>query len=169
MALTILGIGKLKKKFARYPDLVVNNIRKAMEKGAEEIADLARSLAPKGGATGALEESIGWTWGKAPRGALTLASATGKVEGGELTITVFAGDDEAFYARWVEFGTAAHSTAKGGGNVLGKVAFKLGGGRRHPGTPAQPFFFPAYRARKKRVSSRIRAATSKAGRQAAAL
>lgn len=167
MALKVLGRERLKKKFDYYPKEVRRGIVKAMEKGAEDIVQLAKYLAPKSGSTGALEESIGWTWGASPRGSMVLATATGKVTDGMLTITVYAGDDEAFYARWVEFGTAAHSIAKGGGTKAGIIAALGGGGKRHPGTPAHPFFYPAYRAKRKSVSSRIRSATTKAGRKAA--
>lgn len=98
---------------------------------------------------GALRDSIGWTWGRdAPYGALTLSTLKSKM-GDELTITIYAGSrdkkrgvEDAFYVRWVEFGTVK--------------------------TPKQPFFFVSWRANKKRVIRRINAATRKAGKQAAA-
>ena len=55
-----------------------------------------------------------------------------------MTITIYAGDDKAFYARFVEFGT---------------VKMK-----------AIPFFFPAYRTNKKRAKSRVRRAHTKAAK-----
>lgn len=75
---------------------------------------------------------------------------------GTMTITIYAGDEKAFYARWVEFGTAAHEN---GGRFQGTD---------HPGTVAQPFFFPAYRAHKKTVIAGMRKAIRSAVKQAVA-
>lgn len=134
----VVGVQKLNRKLGKIPAAVREEVRTAMVRSAREIADLAEVLVPQG-TTGKLAGSIGWTWGEAPRGALSL----GKVAtGGDMTITVYAGDREAFYARWVEFGTV-------------KVA-------------AQPFFFPAYRALRKRSKSRIRRAWTRGIKKAAA-
>jgi hypothetical protein len=94
----------------------------------------------------------------------------GKVEsiGGDLTITVYAGSDEVFWARWVEFGTAPHNTAKGGGTKLGKLIGSVGGGIQHPGTAARPFFYVSYRALRRRVRGRITRGINKAAKQVAA-
>lgn len=133
----VVGVQKLNRKLGKIPAAVREEVRTAMVRSAREIADLAEVLVPQD--TGRLAGSIGWTWGEAPRGALSL----GKVAtGGDMTITVYAGDREAFYARWVEFGTV-------------KVA-------------AQPFFFPAYRALRKRSKSRIRRAWTRGIKKAAA-
>ena len=134
----VVGVQKLNRKLGKIPAAVREEVRTAMVRSAREIADLAEVLVPQG-TTGKLAGSIGWTWGEAPRGALSL----GKVAtGGDMTITVYAGDREAFYARWVEFGTV-------------KVA-------------AQPYFFPAYRALRKRSKSRIRRAWTRGIKKATA-
>lgn len=133
----VVGVQKLNRKLGKIPAAVREEVRTAMVRSAREIADLAEVLVPQD--TGRLAGSIGWTWGEAPRGVLSL----GKVAtGGDMTITVYAGDREAFYARWVEFGTV-------------KVA-------------AQPYFFPAYRALRKRSKSRIRRAWTRGIKKAAA-
>lgn len=67
---------------------------------------------------GALKDSIGWTWGAPPKGSMTLGqvkrSSAGALArsalGKRLTITVNAGNEEAFWARWVAFGTKAGLT-----------------------------------------------------------
>lgn len=118
-----------------------------MEKGAEEIVAMMRSLVPVD--SGALRESIGWVWGaEAPAGSLIVAVAKSKL-GKDLTITIYAGSRDkkrgamdAYYARWVEFGTQKMTK--------------------------QPYFYVSYRANKKKVVSRIRSATRKAGKQVAA-
>lgn len=162
---TILNLAKLDKKLKRLPDAVTAEIRAAMEKQADEIVRLARSLVPKD--THDLEESIGWTWGAPPRGSLTLGKFVRASLGKQLTLTVFAGDDSAYYARWVEFGTAPHNVARGGGTVAGKSQLASGGGTGHPGAKAQPFFFPAYRARRKAAKAAIRKATNIAAKKVA--
>lgn len=68
--------------------------------------------------------------------------------------------------RFLEFGTAPHSTAKGGGTVLGKKLAAASGAGLHPGTSAQPHIFPTYRAMKPEIKKRIRAAVNKAVREA---
>lgn len=136
MATRVEGLDRLRKKLNAIPEISRQEIRKALEKSAEEIVALAKSLVPV--ATGELRDSIGWTWGDAPSGSMVLAEASGP---DDLKITVFAGNSEAFYARWVEFGTTK---------------------MQH-----QPFFYPAYRALRKRVRGRITRATRKAARIAA--
>lgn len=150
---SILGLAKLEKKLKRLPDAASASIKKAMEQGADEIVSMMKSLVPE--QSGDLKDSIGWTWGKAPNGSTIMAQAKATLGGG-LTITIYAGNDKAFYARWVEFGTAAHLN---GGMFAGS---------KHPGSIASPFFFVSYRANRKKVKSRIRRAVNKAAKEVAA-
>lgn len=138
-ATRILGLAKLQKKMERMPKVAKARIREALEKAAEEIVQMMRRLVPVD--EGALRDSIGWTWGKAPKGAMTLGKVAESSMGGDLTITIYAGDDEAFHARWVEFGTQDMA--------------------------AQPYFFPAYRANRKRAKSSVRRAINKAAKEVA--
>jgi HK97 gp10 family phage protein len=50
---------------------------------------------------------------------------------------------DLFYSRFVEFGTPPHEN---------QGEFK---GSENPGAPARPFFYPAYRALRKRIKSRL--------------
>lgn len=136
MSAKVKGLDRLQRKLVRLPQVARDEIRNALAQSAREIADLAESLVPQD--TGKLAGSIGWTWGDAPKGSMTLARG----QAGGLTVTVYAGDDDAFYARWVEFGTQ-------------KMA-------------AQPFFFVSYRALRKRASSRIKRAQTRAAKKVAA-
>lgn len=138
-ATRIIGLVKLQRKLDRLPAFAKKHIKLALEQSAEEIISLAKSLVPVD--QGELRKSIGWTWGKAPKGALTLGKVAEAGLGGDMTITVYAGDSEAYYARWVEFGTQ-----------------KMG---------AQPYFFPSYRANKKSVRRRVRRAVTQAAKQTA--
>ncbi|WP_200898747.1 HK97-gp10 family putative phage morphogenesis protein [Candidatus Rhodobacter oscarellae] len=117
----------MRRKFTQtVPEEVRKSATAALEKGAQEIVDMARSLAPVD--SGDLRDSIGWTWGDAPKGSLVLGAVGGQ-EYGTLRITVYAGNDDAFYAAWQEFGTQNQR--------------------------AHPYFFPAYRSLRRRVRSRI--------------
>lgn len=134
----ILGLHRLERKLARLPARAKAEIRAAMEAAAEAMVATMKSLVKE--ETGALRDSIGWTWGRAPKGAGIVAQAKSRMAA-DLTLTIYAGNAEAFYARFQEFGTA--------------------------NTSAQPFFFVAYRAHRKTAKRRIRAATRKAARKEA--
>ena len=145
-ATRIIGLAKLHKKLQRMPDVAKARIRTAMEQGANEIVAMMRNLVPVD--SGALRDSIGWTWGKAPQGAMTIGKMAASNLAGDLTITIYAGtrdkklgDTDAYYARFVEFGTK---------NMA-----------------ASPYFYVSYRANKKKVRSRIRRATTAAAKEVA--
>jgi HK97 gp10 family phage protein len=149
----VQGISELKKAVAALPKRVEAAARPAMEAGAEELVKMMKRLAPVD--DGDLRDSIGWTWGNAPAGAAVIAQSDPNERG--IRITVYAGNAKAYYASFVEFGTAPHNVATGGGNK----SFK-GVAHGHPGTRAHPFFFPSYRALKKRIQSRIKREMKKA-------
>jgi len=130
----VQGLDRLRRKLLKtIPDRVRQRTRAAMEKGADEIVALAKSLVPVD--SGALRDSIGWTWGDAPEGSITLGHVKASKDGDE-AITIYAGtrnkrlgDKDAFYVRFVEFGTQNMAP--------------------------HPFFYPAYRTLKRRVKGRI--------------
>jgi HK97 gp10 family phage protein len=124
---------RIEQRLKAIPVAVRAAVMPAMEKSAEEIVAAAKTLCPVN--SGTLRDSIGWTWGDAPEGSIVLASS----QAGALRITIYAGDDDAFYARWVEFGTS-HSLP-------------------------EPFFLPSYRLFKKRVARRIKRAIGTAVRE----
>ncbi|KKB81019.1 HK97 family phage protein [Devosia soli] len=153
MATKVFGLDRLKRKLKRFPAVVEAEIKAAIEQSANEIVALAKSLVPTD--SGDLRNSIAWTYGDAPQGAIIL----GKVKSsssGNLRITVFAGGPDAYYARFIEFGTAPHLN---GGRFAGS---------KNPGTAAQPFFYPAYRASRKRARGRVTRAVNKAAKRVAA-
>lgn len=155
MSAKIIGLDRLNRKLKAFPKAVEAEISAAMEQSANEIVALAKSLAPVD--SGDLQMSIGWTWGDAPKGAMVLGRVKSSGKGsGNLHITVFAGGGDAYYARMIEFGTAPHLN---GGRFAGS---------KHPGTAAQPFFYPAYRATRKRAKGRVTRAVNKAAKRIAA-
>ena len=165
--MALLGLLSLRRKFKALPDVAQTLIAKAMEEGADEVVALARHLVPKD--DGDLRDSIGWCWGDPPKGARIIARSRKVKDKRDMRISVYAGNDKAFYARWVEFGTQAHSLAKGA-DISSKSRRKRAlqrTGVQHPGAKAQPFFFPAFRANRKKVKSRISRAITKAAKQVA--
>jgi HK97 gp10 family phage protein len=140
----VQGIEGLRQRFDQVPQKVRAALARQLElEAAKVVADMKR-LVPVD--TGALRDSIGWTWGNAPAGTLSIGKVRGR-EYGKISITIYAGtrdkslgDADAFYARFQEFGTV-------------KMA-------------ASPFFYPAWRANKSRVKSALSRAVKKAARDA---
>lgn len=163
MAAKILGLAKLQRKLNKLPDVAKKQIRAAMEKSADEMVSMMKSLVPVD--SGDLKRSIGWTWGKAPKGSISVAAVTAANLGADLTLTIYAGDDKAFYARWVEFGVVAQRAGHKVTNASGRVRTS---GRTTKGASAQPFFYVSYRANRKRAKSRISRAINKSAKQVAA-
>lgn len=146
----IAGMPRLIRKLKVLPDAARAEIRIAMAREADAVVAMMKRLAPVD--EGDLQKSIGWVWGnRAPRGAMAIATV-GK---GDLAITIFAGGGGAYWARFVEFGTAAHIAG-------GKFA-----GAEIPAIPAQPFFYPSWRAMRKSVRRALRTASRNAARKVA--
>lgn len=133
----VQGLDKFNKRWKAIPENARKNVRAAMEDAANDIVEEMWSRAPQG-ETLQLGASIGWTWGDAPAGTITIGKV-GKQEYGTMRITIYAGGGEAFYARFQEFGTV--------------------------NMPANPFFYPVWRARSRRVKTRISRAISKSIRE----
>ncbi|HEV2557960.1 MAG TPA: HK97-gp10 family putative phage morphogenesis protein [Microvirga sp.] len=141
---------RLLAKLAAIPPKMREAMSTAMQQGADEITRLQKNLAPQ--KSGALRNSI-----RNVKGSYTPDNANVRGVGGgggegdpELTIHLVAGDATAYYAAFVEFGTAPHAQG-------GKFA-----GTEHPGTRPRPFFYPAYRSLKRRYRARLTRATKKA-------
>lgn len=151
--MAVKGLAKLRRQLAALPRLQVEAAARALAQNADELVGAMRRAVPK--RHGALAASIGWR--KASQaGPDAPPTERQNIVGAEgLALMVYAGDDKAFYARWVEFGTAA-SPAKGA-----KAA--------HRATPAEPFFFPTVRASKAKMKARVIREARKAAKAAAAV
>lgn len=152
MATKIEGRERLLAKMKALPTEVRSAIKQALAEGADEIQEMQKRLVPV--SSGDLRDSIVQTWGGGKVRYSSL-SASSEVGDPDLSVRISAGNSKVRYAHLVEFGTAPHVNA-------GKFA-----GSHNPGTTAQPFFFPAYRALRKRVKSRITRATNKAAKKVA--
>lgn len=141
----VKGADKLRRLLiTRFPQAVENRLKEEIEKIANDLVTKMKQRAPvyvgpeiqrsDGSAIrpGALRESINYTFGEAPKGSVTIASA--KV--GQIRVVIYAGNKEAFYARWVEHGTRQWS--------------------------GKPFFFISYRDMKRKVKGRLTRAIRKA-------
>ena len=139
MTVKILNLARLNAKLKRLPTAPRDEIRRALARSADRIVAMMKSLVPVD--KGDLRDSIGWTFGKVPRGSLTIGKLFNASLGGDLTATIFAGNDKVYYSRFVEFGTQV--------NV------------------AQPFFFVSYRANRKSAKRAVTTAVRKAARKVA--
>ena len=149
--MTVKNLARLQRKLKRFPAVAEAHIKTAMEAVAAEIVAMMKGLVAVD--DGTLRDSIGWTWGDAPKGSVIVAKAKGG--DGRLTLTIYAGSTEAYYARWVEFGTSPH---------LNGGKFK---GTANPGTNAQPFFYVSWRASRKAARRKMNKAIRDSAKQVA--
>lgn len=134
---------RLAQKLRRLAPEAAAGQEQANGQSAAEMVALAKGFAPR--RTGDLAESIVRT----PPGSVPPAYAQGgnPVATGAWLVT--AGNASVRYAGLVENGTAPHEQ---------EGRFE---GTEHPGTTAQPFFFPAYRLIRKRHRGRAARALNK--------
>lgn len=147
------------RKMRAVPKEIRAAIKQAIAQGADEITDMQRRLVPV--KSGKLRASIKQTWGDKPDFTTSAALDSGGAVAGDPDLTVWisvGGGDrtDGWYARFVEFGTGPHPQG-------GKFA-----GTKHPGTAAQPFFFPAWRLLGPKIKRRVVTATNRAIKRAAA-
>lgn len=127
-------LDKLLRKMRAMPQAVQTAVRDEMEQVATMIVSTMKTLVPRD--QGALAASMGWTWGPAPEGSITIGSAGGP---NGVSITIYAGSAATLVsnsrgvqfqnARLQEFGTKAMA--------------------------AHPYFFPAVRAHRRGFTARV--------------
>ena len=151
MATRIQGLRELNRKMKAIPPAAKAAARKAVVQGAEEIAAIQRTHAPVD--EGDLKDSIHVTL----PGQTTppYSQPGGSRTAGPEEALVTAGNTKVRTAHLVEFGTKAH------------IAGGIFEGALIPDIPAQPFFWPGYRAVRKRVRSRVTREINKAIKAAA--
>lgn len=141
----VLNVQRLNRKLRRLTVTTQDEVRTAMEEAADAIVATAKNLVPV--KTGRLRGTIGWTWGDAPRGAMVLGQVGPRARVNEMRITIYAGDESTKVGERAQF-QLARLQEFGTQNM-----------------PANPFFYVSYRAHKKSVKRRIRAASRKAARR----
>jgi HK97 gp10 family phage protein len=129
-------LDRLTRRLNAIPQAVRDAVKPALIKSGDELASRMQALAPED--TGALKGSIAFT----PPGGQTppYSQPGGQTTARDNQVLVTAGNEHVRYPHLLEYGTA---TAK-----------------------AQPYFWPAYRLSKKRISDRIKRAIRKAVRGA---
>ncbi|MDG3575726.1 HK97 gp10 family phage protein [Rhizobium sp. YJ-22] len=130
------GLSRIQKRLNAIPRKVREAATQAAAKVADDIADDMRHFALSSKDTGALIESITVTGPEKNTPPFSQPGGAAVVPEGTYRIT--AGDEEVRYAHLVEYGHNA------------------------PGGEAQPFFWPAVRANKKRATSTMTRAIRKA-------
>ena len=135
---------RLKKRLEqKIPERARLAAAKAMEKGAEELVAMMRRLVPID--QGALRDSIGWTWGNAPAGSITIGTVRGRAYG-TMRITIYAGNKNTLV------------DGQGGFQFQNALLQEFG----TKNAPANPYFYVSWRTLKRRVRSRITRETRKA-------
>ena len=141
----VKGVAQFRARMRELPDIMQTELTAEIEKTAEMVVKEMRLLNPLPGSI-----SIGWTWGDAPRGSVTVGRVAGR-EYDRISVTIYAKGDK-FPAAWFEFGTAErfHKSGKSTGRIV-----------------ASPFFFPVYRANRRRIKTRIKSAVRRAVKKSA--
>lgn len=146
------------RRMSEMPPRVRRRVSQAIDISADEVVALMKTFVPvRGGRRGGgLKRSI-----RAVKGSVNISMGEGRRSRGsglrgsggrgdaDLTAFVLAGDEDAFYAHMVEFGTGPHIN----GGIFA--------GTQHPGTDPHPFFLPAWRSRRRPTRARISRAMRK--------
>lgn len=132
----------------RIPDNVIDAARGAISVGCDDLVALMKSRVPV--QQGTLRDSIGWTFGDVPEGAISLGQVGGR-EFGQVVATVYAGDASTmvYNARGIAFQNA-----------------KIQQFGTRGGVPASDYFLGAWRAKRRSIRSRITRAVRAAIREA---
>lgn len=146
MATTFSGRAHLRRRLRQLPAIARAQIRKGLEESATQVTNMQKNLVPVSRISHRhVRDTIGWHWG--------IGGARGSIGGtSDFGLQITAGDEEAWWARYIEFGTKPHR--QGGIYKRGNVM--------HPGTRPHPYFFAAWRALKKSVKSRMRRSLKRA-------
>lgn len=137
------GLEAAERTLQVMPDKVQKQLVRGLNKWRVEAEKRAASLAP-----GSIAENV--------------KSDLRETKGGTGIESVIQVDD--FRAGWVEFGTQPHSLAK---NASVSKSRRQSEGRQHPGSQAQPFFWPAIRGVKKRMRAGLMRSLRKAAKEIA--
>lgn len=157
LRVTVKGRAQLTRDLKAIVPNALKYAADANYKIVEEAAEKIRDVAPRG-ATLEYAESIDGDFLKNRPDAKSFTDNPTKDPDA-------AGIFAPFIWRFLEFGTAPHNTASGGGTVKGRSDHLQGGGTQHPGTAAQPHIWPTWRAYQPTANRIKRAAIAKAFRE----
>ena len=143
----IKGFESWRRKMRKAPKIYAETIDKTLAKSGAEMARSVRALVPVG-RSGRLRDSVG-------------SRVEAALDGSSRSVVIFAGDDDAYYARFVEFGTQASTK----GQRVSRASGDRKAGRTHTGTTGRPFFWPAYRIMRRLLKRRLKSASRRAARK----
>jgi len=133
----VKGLRRLQRQLTKeIPMRVRRAARAAMESAASDIVAEMRRRAPK--STGALAASIGWTWGAAPAGSISIGSVGG-TSYKRMRITIFAGNSDTMVEN------------QSGFQFQNAVLQEFG----TMDMPPSPYFYVTWREKRRSVRSRI--------------
>lgn len=136
---------RAKRIMKSLPETVTMRLKGQNEKNAHALADVMRGFVPVD--DGVLKDSIRVAKVERPSG---------------VAFSVRAGDFDAYYARFVEFGTeASEAQASRRNKNFRRTIVMTRTLAAHHATKARPFFWPAYRLMKRRMKSSM----SRAGKK----
>lgn len=142
------GVAQLHRRLQAIPPRVKTAVRREIERVAGQLVAQMRRINPLPG-----DIDVQWTWGAPPAGSVTLARTARRADG--IRATIYATARTSAYpggfpavARWFEFGTGPR-WQRTTGRYSGRIV-------------AQPYFFPVYRAERRRVRSAITRAARRA-------
>src|SRR4051812_34042824 len=128
---------RLQRRLEAIPKAVIAAAQPALEKSGQELVGAMKSLAETSRDTGDLIDSIQMTTAGNSTPPYSQPGGSRVVPPNAVVVTV--GNTDVRYPHLVEYGTAK--------------------------APAQPFFWPAYRLLKRKITSRIKRGVSKAVRE----
>lgn len=94
------GLARLRSRLSNASRRVPNEVKAVVAEEADRIVAAMKARAPVD--SGALRDSIGWTFGTAPQGSIAIVQGLGR---GDIAVTIYAGGSAAYYAHIIEFGS----------------------------------------------------------------
>jgi HK97 gp10 family phage protein len=141
---------RLRRKMKAIPGAVRKAAREQLKKNAEELVETQKGFAPVD--EGALKASIKQR---------DVSDST------RISRRVSAGGRSAPYAAWVEFGTgSSDGVAPRQNKNYRRTVVMTKGKRAHGATDPRPFFWPAYRLKRRLFKGRMTRAARKAIKEA---
>lgn len=163
----VKGLDRLLRQIRAIPELQRQAAAEALALGADEmVAAIKRAVPKRGGKGPHLEGTIKWSVTGQENAAGSGSKAQLAAARGDrgLSLTITEGDEKAYWAYWVEFGTKPGTKGERVTDKSGRTRIVQ---RNHPGTPAEPHFYPTIRAQKARVKARVVRSANKAAKAVA--
>lgn len=137
----VKGRDRLRYVLTKLPKETRLALRAAILSAADDVANMQKRLVPV--KTGKLRDSIKVTPGDQDAPRYSQLRSKRQFPDPYLAAIISVGNTDVRYGHLVEFGTAPHVNE---GRFPGTI---------NPGTPPRPYFYPGYRASKKRAQNKI--------------